>query len=373
MHKPKLVLHIGIPKTGTTSLQEGLKNYSKCLRRNKIYFPILFGKSNHLFIAHLLDYWRFPSRLHKNWVSRFAKYDALGFIVRWSLILLSVNILRPHTVIFSSEYLFNRINHSNAKKFRDIMLRYFSDVKIVCYVRKPSSLFASRLSQQLRYSAKIPELRQNPYRLYLFWWENAFPGCVSVRAFDSRYLINNDIVTDFMSVYLHLSTPSHQKPLTLNPRLSADALYALQILRLRICPEHEGRHWIASKCYRYIIKQEAEYNNATKKIKLHDRLSYMLDYCCPDVIWLRDEYGVLFSDIDYEAIAPECPPQSLEPLSGDAVNQYAETDPALVSHLVLSTLQNVFTVRLWTLLANKRLSIKRLLSDIAKQHNLPGI
>jgi len=224
------VLHIGTPKTATTSLQNFLRSNSKTLRDAGWYVPTRWS-TNHselVSLAYCEDRWdevcAFQARSRGYGTGRLEQH-------RWHRVRKEIlDELREIvvassgcTVLFSGEGLYSRLTSNEIANLRATLLDAGVDAQVLVYLRDPLSARLSQLGQFVKAGwhldlhqslipsnkprkmpeagwAGAPHVQDMPYELYsqrLDTWEKFFPGRVQVRLFDSEILVGGGIEDDF--------------------------------------------------------------------------------------------------------------------------------------------------------------------------------
>jgi len=143
----RLIVHIGMPKTASTTLQsflfsnsETLKKfgifYSKSLHHNNVkFYPLFFDKP-----YDFIDIKKFYSsedlatkafnKFRQEWIAVFNSEDYSDLII-------------------SSEYLY-LCTKSQVVKIKNFINGYFDDIKIICYIRDPKSYLKSQIQEGIK-------------------------------------------------------------------------------------------------------------------------------------------------------------------------------------------------------------------------------
>jgi hypothetical protein len=342
--KPRLSLHIGMAKAGSTSLQRYLAENHNTLLRKRVLFPMPLGKRNHIFLLFLLGKSAHTLRLRK--LAHFMPgYMAFQFLLNWAIVKASMSRNDIDQVVLSSEYLFNRINGQNITRIAGFLHKRFDEISIYCYVREPASLYASRISQEVKYSDALPELDCNPYKRFIESWEKGFPGSVFVRIFPQSDIYNLDITSDFSNKCLGIVMPSATSTTQkiYNQSMSVEASAAMQYLRHQICPGYNGRHPLASYCYRSICRLQSGKPTKQASKAMLPSVKNAIEGHCTDLHWLKSNYGIIFPGIDYAAIG-RLQPRSIRLTRVEDVFQ---VDAGCKKDLIHATLANAVIVRFW--------------------------
>ena len=152
----KCILHIGIEKTGTTSIQFELASNRNALRSQKILYPKSLGLYNHLAITGYAlnddDFNDIRTILNLKTHSRIVDFRTnVEEALRNEILEHDYN-----TVIISNEHmssrLFSREELSFLKEFLNI---FFDEIRIIIYLREQSSLFKASISTAIKAGAPI--------------------------------------------------------------------------------------------------------------------------------------------------------------------------------------------------------------------------
>ena len=307
MNKPKLILHIGHAKTGTTSIQDFLAKNNKNLLELGYLYPVrLSPRNNHVVLRagfleteHLNTHDFQVYEGNNEWF----KKDAELFLKAMSE---DIERFEPHTVILSAEQMFRDFSLRSKINLAEFLGGYFSEVLVVGYIKHPIANYISSLSQLLRTGINnlVPKLR--PIRSVIEYYEGQFPGCIELHAFERSQLVNGDVLNDFLARYVPAAVNllKEKKVNRSNMSLSWPLLLTLRKLRLQVQPEGKK----PSMQTRMLLARVAKENQ--KKIRqqpdfkpqLSAQVSDYLLQFAGDFFWLRESYGVNFSDLNYDRI-----------------------------------------------------------------------
>lgn len=219
--KKHLYLHIGMWKTGTTSIQNTFFNQRKLLHKFCVHYPGI--SSNHSFL---------PSSFHPSPEECFVakikrlKGKALASWHQRSLKDFEKGLSSPNTVV-SSEFLLG-LNPKGIRKMEAYLSRLFDEITIVVYVRHPLDHISSAINEQVkqghygideayRIHSKFSEIEK------IYNWDEVFgEKRMNVRAFDRSNFVNGDLIDDFLSIIFSSSDIPQLPRLDLekNPSLS---------------------------------------------------------------------------------------------------------------------------------------------------------
>lgn len=148
----KLILHIGLEKTGSTTIQEFLYQNQNYLNKNKIYLSNILGKSNNrklpaFFTDNLNDDYfvnkNIASSVEKN--LHFKNFEN-DFQKEFEDIKNNYNYY-----LISSEHFHSRLTNINQiKKLKSFLSKFFSKILIIAYFRNQEDAVVSYYSTSLK-------------------------------------------------------------------------------------------------------------------------------------------------------------------------------------------------------------------------------
>ena len=202
----KAILHIGLEKTGSTSLQEFLYiNRRRLLDQYRIWVPDYLGRGSQWLLA-VLAY--DPSReddltnILGNPAARMAKLDEIHKKITYS-----ANHQQANLFCFSSEHLSSRlVSVENICRLRDFFIGIFDDVEVVVYVREPIRMAISRQSTAVKLgycTLGLPKPSEMvhllDFKAVIQRWESVFGESLTVRLYDDGSS-EFDVISDFQSL-----------------------------------------------------------------------------------------------------------------------------------------------------------------------------
>lgn len=181
-------LHIGTPKTGTTSLQKVLGANRDAMLAHGYYFPktgILSSTQGHHMLA-----WAIQGGNRKVEVLRGEKLELDNV---WSKLLAEIESVDAENIILSTEYFTHLIDHSQIELVRKNLLNY--KVKIVLCLRRQDQYMLSSYAEAVKagygksFSKFFEEKRHYcDYLACIKRWEDIFgQGSVLVQLFKKGY------------------------------------------------------------------------------------------------------------------------------------------------------------------------------------------
>lgn len=209
----KLIIHIGTAKTGTTSIQLFLYQNQDLLRENGYHFLQNVGKKNNRELAAycMNDYKNYNFFRTGNISTKEDKEIFKKNLVKK----LKEEILSlpesVHTVIVTSEHFHSRTKtEEEVKNLYILMAPYFTDIKIVCYIREQIKMCTSLYSTAIK-SGNNPLFADflkkcTPDNIYynysdmLLNWEKVFGRkAIDVSLFEKKEFLNHDLLDDFIA------------------------------------------------------------------------------------------------------------------------------------------------------------------------------
>lgn len=241
----RLILHIGTEKTGSTAIQQHLVANRAAMAEGGAHLCESAGQANHraLVAAFMLGDFHDDFLRLRNLVEP-ASRDA------WRAQLLEaftaeVELAKADADVFvvSSEHFHSRLLEADSvAQLAAFLNPLFSDISVVCYLRRQDEMALSFYSEKLRAGFIPPEilplsnLRRRQGALPPFFdfeslldrWSEAFgPGRLSVQLYQADSLLNADVVEDFFQL-ADLGPPEIRLPSAANPSLCLAAQAALR-------------------------------------------------------------------------------------------------------------------------------------------------
>lgn len=195
--KELCIVHIGMPKTGSTSIQSAL--YSG-LDTNEVRYANLPGAYHSgLLFSCFCD---LPTSYHFNIASGRSASD-IEKLNTSTLNLLAEGFSDGinSTVIISSED-FYHLSDAGVARLKKFLDRYFKKVKIVAYVRPLKPMLESAFQQLVKFHSLCGfgiQYIYHPYRNFIRYDKEFGSDNVQLRIFEEANFPNEDVVNDFSS------------------------------------------------------------------------------------------------------------------------------------------------------------------------------
>lgn len=300
----KILLHIGMAKSGSTALQHAFRRQADELRAAGVLYPEVSSSSvSHKFLAfRLRDDDELPGHFRNIHGNDPARREQC-FRDDWQAIRDQVDKHQPHTLLLSTEHLFYGFDRGRGAALRDVLAEISSDIEVVAYLRQPSAYYLSDTQQTLKGTSEFPAPAPVQYRNVLTQCQALFSRVTAI-PFDRKQLRDGDVVADFFGRFLpdfRYQPQTQARPV--NETLSAESMALLQDYLHVI---HPGRARLKTRDNRrlisYILLAEQQYGLFSRPT-LRPEVAEYLDHASTDLLWLREQFGIEFSGLDYRRIA----------------------------------------------------------------------
>ncbi len=206
----KITLHIGVEKTGSTSIQSYLtRNRDDLLKQGILYAQSLSLPNNDYLVAFSQD----PGK-KSDIRAKYGIPDSTEEIGKFrdkitSDLKREIGKYNPSHLIISNEHLTSRLHcKEELDRLFGFLLGFSDDIELIVYLRRQDSLLESLYSTAI-ISGNTYEFdtyfnnMQNRHDLYFYkllkMWESFIPkDKIKIRVFENKSLRNRDIVDDFL-------------------------------------------------------------------------------------------------------------------------------------------------------------------------------
>ncbi len=301
------ILHIGMPKTGTTTLQSTFSANAELLSRFGVCYPALLSSSpnNHRILAF---YAMNPSSYPRH-MNAFKDVDISRRLIaefRDNLIARLETIGNASKLVLSAESLYTRIRWHKRRHFSEFISSLGGGLAISAYLRSPAKSYLSLCQQQLKASQKIKPIAPSRYRQVLQSYQDTFPSsAITLVPYERQFLIGQDIVTDFCRRFLsdtHLDHSLLARAEDRNISLSGESMAMLMLYRRTFWPRHDDHHTRGSKKIIALLRQADRQFGASRPLLRDEVRRELENLASKDLHWLRLERGVVFDDVDYDRL-----------------------------------------------------------------------
>lgn len=334
----KLILHIGSPKTGTTTLQNSLYGNHDQLIKNKVLYPRLKNRKNHNSLS-LLYRNNPPTReFMQNGLKTPEEYKTEADNI-FNTIKRKIDIHSPNYVVLSGEYFFFKLNEDQIADLQNRLSAIFDEIKVVCYLRDPVDYYSSFSLQVLKASYELRGPFSPTYKEILSSYSTGFD--IDARRFNRKSLIGADIVSDFIDTYIPALNGIIQSSRS-NETISANSLALISQYRKTFhTDENDIFNPQSQKLYQIFQKIEKE-ADLYEKPQLHSWVKdYIYSQFIDDNTYLHQNHGINFMDgITINETTPKVPSKRY------SIEELYEINEDTKNKLILEMLKYVASLHL---------------------------
>ncbi len=224
----------------------------------------------------------------------------------WENLISQIEQCRPEILILSSEVQFGAATDKEIEKARNYLPTLTDDIEVFAYIRSPIKQYLSLVQQVLKTVSDIRQPIGSNITSVLDTYQKIYDQPVRTRIFGPSALLDNDVVSDFLD-WANIPVPAEDVPsIRSNDSVSAECMSILHEVMPKNRPTNQQELVQVRKLRRAIILADKSVQGATKPA-LKPQITESLTAQCTDLIRLRDDFGIEFSDIDYELIKENAP------------------------------------------------------------------
>lgn len=310
-----VTLHIGNPKTGTSSIQKTLSANRKLLERKGLLYPLelpatgrfrRWGTGSHRWLTPLVepDRERWPrsirARISESEMSKAIAYEQKSF----SRMLKRVQRSQAQHIVISSETL-GSLQLDAIQRLKELLDPLDAHVKVLCYYRHPAKGYLARILQHTKASgnAKHFGMSVRPIMKMYANYSAVFGDAVTIRLFDRAHLRQGDVVADFLfEVGMDEVTISDLKKIEANVSGPAEVTAAQHLIRSRAFQDLDGTYARENRALNRVIYQ-ASTGLGLGRARLKPGVAETVYFQNrKELRWLRSELGLVFDEIDYDSL-----------------------------------------------------------------------
>lgn len=302
----RIIVHVGMAKAGSTTLQTSLARSVDFLRDQGVLYPRPNSDDGHSLLAPIVSGTTEPFLFTKG------KYRSTGDFSKASQRFMKsierqIVKEKPKVLILSSEYLSSTFCYTHASTLKDLLARWSTDIDIVIYLREPRSLYTSSLQQTLKFSSRFtpPDQHTCQYRSFISHYDDVYPGRVNIVLFDFAQFKNNCMVTDFMERFLpDVGCDGLAQNVTkANVSPSCETTWIVRNYREVNFNDRDGETIIQAYYLGLLLDRLASQTNQWNKARLTEAASIeVLAQNHEDLVWLKQEKKLQFRSIDYNKL-----------------------------------------------------------------------
>lgn len=240
-----VLLHIGLPKTGTTTIQKFLRANREELHNQKLGLLEKFGAPNNVdFVAYFArnsGKWAKQKGI-ENDLEKYRYFLSFGRDFRTDLdAAIGSAKLAGGALLITSENFSGFLRSENElQTLHDFLTKYAKKIKVVCYVRPQVELVASRYSQELKARDQTANLAMamksvnennfvyNFHKIAQLWSSVFGEENLHLRTFEKNRLVEEDIRHDFLDLLKSGGVEIDSQKLRFDQGKANESLTALQ-------------------------------------------------------------------------------------------------------------------------------------------------
>lgn len=239
--RPAVVVHVGMGKTGTSTIQATFHRSRKLLRRQGILYPRSPGKRRHTRLGLAMQPDPERPRTSAGWRRQEASTPAELRPAFEEALFAELGQGEQH-VVFSDEALL-AATPEGIDNMRELFDRMASRVRVVAYLRRQDDHLCSRYQQVVKREGEVRTLAERAtldmsrvydYRAQLEAWRDRMrPDELVVRTFEPAHFEGGSLVSDFVAATgLDVDAGSLADLTTKNESLDAESVEFLRLLNL---------------------------------------------------------------------------------------------------------------------------------------------
>ena len=234
--KPELILHIGLWKTGTTSIQRIMAARREALAALGVHYPRAPGHANHqLLPAAFVPVERLRDFHPDTWEGMAPAARIARFHAEFGAEVAALPATTRQVVISAEQLSGLLLTTEEVAALHAMLAQRFGRIRVLAYLRRQDSHYASSYAQRLRVgdlrAPRFPhggpaELGEYDYATILDRWACVFgEAAMEPRIYEPGSLLNGDVVDDFLAhCGIALEVPREDPLRWSNPSLAPEAI-----------------------------------------------------------------------------------------------------------------------------------------------------
>ncbi len=332
----QIVVHLGTFKTGTSSIQAFLsRNRAAFLDRGILYPDIPLGPAHHALFALFRD--TIPARIPRQLGLTPDAMRATGRRA-WETVRREVALRKPAVTVLSSELFLMDPELADFRRFRSLLEELSTDIRPCVYVRAPAPYYLSYLQQNAKMSGEVSPPRPIGLRRGVELVEEGFGRPMQIRAYEPAGFPDGDVVRDFVEDVLGTTVPEGVARIPrLNESLSAEAMSISVANRRVTCAGRDHQPVRAHQRLLDLISAIEREAGGVPRPRLRPDVEAAVTSASTELLWLRDDRGIVFPGIDYAGIDGRLP----EAIAGlREIDAICEVEAARRDWLMLRVLES---------------------------------
>ena len=239
--RPAVVLHVGMGKTGTSTIQATFHRNRRRLAKRGILYPKTPGKRRHIRLGLSMQADDGVPRQSVGW--RRQDVSTPGELrPQFEEALFEELESRPQQVVLSDEALLTA-SDTGIGNLRDLLDRMASSVRVVAYLRRQDDHLCSRYPQMVKREGEVRMLSERAqadlshiydYHARLVAWRDVLrPDDLVVRTFERSRFADRSLLEDFLDASgLELRAENLKEVRSKNESLDAESVEFLRLVNL---------------------------------------------------------------------------------------------------------------------------------------------
>ena len=302
-----IYLHIGFPKTATTSLQLALKANQQDLARHGLCYPLIDSDFKQRYLKIFDQKGQQNPTAHAQLEDQVARMEEIIRNSGCANVILSCEEL--------SNFMMMAFAPTNLRRMRDRLSAIDPDIRILVYVRNPADFYLSILQERLkRHGGTLePDSFQTRFARVIRLYEDVFETEATVREFHPSRLTSGDIVADFFDAAgIANINCSAWDPVSSNESISPEVLLALDLARKELVPDTPRvtyRFAESELLWRKFRRVASDLGLARKPVLFKAAHDAVVAANARDMEQLNSRYGITFASGKYVDDEPKLPPE----------------------------------------------------------------
>jgi len=322
----KLIFHIGLHKTGSTTIQDTLYWQREKGLKFGLHYPDITANLSRVLYTCFSEY---GHTLRLNKLHGLDTPEKLRTPIETGLSTIQKKtsaIEEPKTIISAEGA--TRLPILDVQKLADWLSQFFDEIDVLAYVRPPRALLNSLFQQEIRSGERLDALAKDPpvidYRARLQPYLDVFGDKVSLKIFSRDKLLKNCIVADILSQMgvdpaLYEQLDIKRK----NMSLSWPATLYLDAINSEIPIDIDGK---PNKARQKHLITNARNISGEKFALPYEFLNSICAQQVEDIKWMEQQLGVKLDTYDLK-------PDGITDFSSFLQDQREQSFPTLARHL----------------------------------------
>ncbi|MEM9038639.1 MAG: hypothetical protein AAGD33_01960 [Actinomycetota bacterium] len=333
---PRALVHIGLGKTGTTSIQSALVRLRDGPGLGPVRYPSLARRTDHAMLSVLYKpYDRLARGIRAKVDAVPGGYEATRAAVRDEF---QPALSSGDDLILSTEF-FDSLSGDEVARFVDELTRAgYDEIAVLVYLRGPAPLYLSRTQQLVKASGSIvpPDRFRFGYRSRVEVWADRV-NRLFVRAVEPGA---DDVVEDALSVAerffgIALARPAVARE---NSSLSSEGMILLQRYRRIVHADRDDQFLPDSNRLLDVIRAvESEHGNLTQARLAGWASDAVAAVNAEDLAWLAEQHDLDLRGASAEAVDRPRPVTAVLDVA-DVLDEWSAAGLELLTHRVMALL-----------------------------------